>query len=813
MTIATARTEPLTADTSVEAVESTHISGSADGWVRPTAPQRHQHEATPEIVELVGALNGTAGEGVNAERGRRHGAGLLLDHLCRCLGGGWQERWAASGLDQVGPDGFRQAVCAAAGLSASAARLWQLSSGLGALMAVDVIRPSFDFLLGARLNHTWTRLLAWRQDPHADILDRVGCTAQTRSRATALLARLVVVTGRPVSELTVEDLLACRAAVLARSNQTVGLGHLWLCLADAGIVEGTLAEALRPGRKSVTELVDRYDLASRPARNLLIAYLTERSVNVDYSTLRGLVTHLCLRFWKQVEQLAPGIDTIDLPDDVAAAWKEAVRWRTDHNGTRVRTRGVMDTLMTVRGFYADLIQLAHEDPGRWAQWACRPPVSEAEVKAYRKWRLSLRSEMHQRTRARAVHVGQLADVAERTYQRMRVLLDAARAAGSGEQFTVESTTWRRVDGASHPQAHPRVVPVDAIGEPVGERLDMVIEEEDAFWGFAVVEVLRHTGIRIEELLELSQLDLHIYQHPDPAVGTVLLLHVNPSKQDRERMVVVPPELAAVFAAMSRRIRSAVDSRETALPALVACDYGECVNSEPLPFLFQRTAGRGFKGTTRPMHKTYVARVLNKVVAAADLRGLDGTLLDFTPHDFRRIFATDAVAAGLPPHLIQKLMGHATLATTQAYAAVFPDDVIRGHRAFIHNRRSLRPADEYRDVTAEEWDEFEQHFPKRKIAIGDCMRAYGTNCVHEYACEQCKLARPDPDAEPRLQRTRDGLVDQLDEARQRGWLGEIERLTHILAAVGDKLGEIERATRRVATVELMAPPRRRTKPST
>ncbi|MGH9216818.1 MAG: hypothetical protein ACRDZS_11220 [Acidimicrobiales bacterium] len=107
------------------------------------------------------------------------------------------------------------------------------------------------------------------------------------------------------------------------------------------------------------------------------------------------------QFWKQVEQLAPGIDTIDLPDDVAAAWKGAVRWRIDHNGARVPRRGVMDTLTTVRGFYADLIQLAHEDPGRWAQWACRPPVSEAEVKAYRKWRLSLRSQMHQRTRAPA----------------------------------------------------------------------------------------------------------------------------------------------------------------------------------------------------------------------------------------------------------------------------------------------------------------------------------------------------------------------------------------------------------------------------
>jgi hypothetical protein len=287
------------------------------------------------------------------------------------------------------------------------------------------------------------------------------------------------------------------------------------------------------------------------------------------------------------------------------------------------------------------------------------------------------------------------------------------------------------------------------------------------------------------------------------VGKVLLLHISPSKQDRERMVVVAPELAAVFAAMTRRIRAAVGSTDTALPGLVAYDYAECVNSEPLPFLFQRTAGRGFKGTTRPMHKTYVARVLNKVARAANLTGPAGEPIGFTAHDFRRIFATDALAAGLPPHIIQKLLGHATLATTQAYAAIFPDDVIRSHRAFIHNRRSLRPADEYRDVTAEEWDEFEEHFAQRKIAIGDCMRAYGTDCVHEYACEQCRLARPDPGAQARLERTRQGLVDQLGEARQRGWLGEIERLDHILTAIDDKLEEIQRAKRRVV-VEVPLP---------
>ena len=680
-------------------------------------------------------------------------------------------------------------------------------------MALDVVRPSLNFVLGARLNHTWSHLLTWRHDPHADVLSRVRCTAQTHAAATGLLGRLVVVTSRSVAELSATDLLNYRSAVLARRNQTVGLGHLWLCLADLGTIEGTLAQALRPGQRTVSELVDRYDIASRPVRNLLIAYLTERSVCVDYSTLRSLVTELCLVFWKQVEQIAPGIDTIDLPDEVAAKWKQAVKRRPDHDGNLVARRGVLSTLMTVRGFYGDLITLAPEEPARWARWACRAPVSESEVKAYRKWRLSLRSEMHERTRARAVRVGELADVAERNYHHLRALLDAASAAGPGERFSVGAGTFVRLDQATHEMAHPKIATIDADGQPAGGRRDLVIEEEDAFWGFAVIEVLRHTGVRVEELLELTQLDLHDYDHRVPTVGKVLLLHINPSKQDRERMVVIAPELAAVFAVMARRVRAAVGATGTALPSLVAYDYAECVDSDPLPFLFQRTAGRGFKGTTAPMHKTYVARVLNKVVRAAQLTGPDGNVIGFTPHDFRRVFATDALAAGLPPHIIQKLMGHASLATTQGYAAIFPEDVIRSHRAFIHNRRGLRPADEYRDVGADEWDEFEEHFAKRKIAIGDCMRAYGTSCVHEYACEQCKLARPDIDAEPRLVRTRIGLVEQIDEARQRGWLGEIERLEHIVAGVDDKLTEIKRARQRITIVDLPMPTLKLSRPTT
>ena len=96
-------------------------------------------------------------------------------------------------------------------------------------------------------------------------------------------------------------------------------------------------------------------------------------------------------------------------------------------------------------------------------------------------------------------------------------------------------------------------------------------------------------------------------------------------------------------------------------------------------------------------------------------------------------------------------GHRDINTTMGYKAVYPEEAINGHRAFIARRRALRPAEEYRIPTDEEWEEFLGHFERRKVALGDCARAWGTSCQHEHSCIRCPLLRPDPAQRPRLER--------------------------------------------------------------
>ena len=171
---------------------------------------------------------------------------------------------------------------------------------------------------------------------------------------------------------------------------------------------------------------------------------------------------------------------------------------------------------------------------------------------------------------------------------------------------------------------------------------------------------------------------------------------------------------------------------------------------------------------------------------------------------RHFFITDAVMNGMPPHIAQLVVGHADINTTMGYKAVYPEEAINGHRAFITRRRGLRPSEEYRTPTDEEWEEFLGHFERRKVALGDCGRAYGTSCIHEHACIRCALLRPDPAQRHRLLQVQENLQTRIDEAKREGWLGEAQGLGVSLAAAKAKLTQLDDLAARRTTIHLGMP---------
>lgn len=414
------------------------------------------------------------------------------------------------------------------------------------------------------------------------------------------------------------------------------------------------------------------------------------------------------------------------------------------------------------------------------------PVRRSDTAGYGKSKQQTTARMHQRVRERLPHLPALVEAAERHRATQQALLAAARQTPVGEVFIHDGCHWRRVERRVYARGTHRAGVPDRVwtrDDATGREVDLTAAEDDAFWAWAVLETLRHTGVRAEELVEITHLALVSYRLPDTG-EVVPMLQIVPSKTNAERLLLIGPELASVLATIVTRLR---DHNGGAVPLTARYDPYERELGAPLPHLFQRRHDWRWRV---PSH-THIQKLLADTAVRADLRDASGQPLRCTPHDYRRMFATEAVAGGLPVHIAARILGHDDITTTQAYTAVFDEDLVRAYRSFLDRRRATRPEAEYREPTAQEWRDFQQHFRTRKIELDECARPYGTPCKHEHACIRCPSLRLDPRARPRLVEIIANLRDRIQEARLNGWHGEVQGLQASLDEAARKLASLDR----------------------
>lgn len=763
----------------------------------PGTAQEHD-----QLLDRLLAVPFTPGGNREAWQRRRLGLVRLLSWLATQPGQTWQQRWLASGADGMGNADWWRPLDPGCGVSTSSS----LRVCAVLLVGADAIRPSIGWVLSPRVPQNLVAVMATTRDPGGFAELRALCDASTAGRTmkTAALRRaatILAVKGGTVRDITVGDCLQLSLAIDAtsvRKNRGMGFYQLLHAMGVFGPQAPSTIRAFGTnGQLSPAQLIDRYGIRCRPIRDVLVAYLQERQPMLDHTTMHNLAFSLGGLFWRDLERHHPGIASLHLAPDVAAAWKQRLmiktRRATGPSGQTMEIRepraGALHNLAAVRAFYLDIAQWAMEDPSRWAAWAAPCPI-RAEDLARQKTIRARKSRMDQRTRERLpllpVLLGHVHAARTDTADRLR----NAQATAPGESFTAAGRTLRRariaLDGAAR---------VWAEDPDTGRRRDLTGEEDRAFWTWAAVETLRHTGIRIEELTELSHHSLIQYKLPSTG-ETVPLLQIAPSKTDAERLLVISPELADVLAAVICRVRG----HHGALGCVASYDSHERVWNPPMPLLFQRR----FSVEHRAIPAATLREWINRALDGTGVTDAAGQPLRFTPHDFRRLFITDAVLHAMPPHIAQLVVGHRDINTTMGYKTVYPDEVINGHRAFIARRRSLRPGEEYRQPTEQEWEDFLGHFERRKVALGTCGRSYATPCIHEHACLRCPLLRPDPAQRTRLLEVRDNLLARIAEARRHGWLGEVDGLQISLAGAREKLTHLDQAAATATGVHLGIP---------
>ena len=166
---------------------------------------------------------------------------------------------------------------------------------------------------------------------------------------------------------------------------------------------------------------------------------------------------------------------------------------------------------------------------------------------------------------------------------------------------------------------------------------------------ALVELLYATGARVSELINLNTLDISTFDSESGSTTTVKLK----GKGGKER--VVPIGSFAVAAVNDYLIRSR--------PSLLK------VSTQKALFLNQR-GGRLSRQSA-----------WNLVAKAAERAGLSDQV---TPHSMRHSFATHLLDGGADIRVVQELLGHSSVTTTQIYTLITIDH-LRESYANAHPR--------------------------------------------------------------------------------------------------------------------------------
>lgn len=283
-------------------------------------------------------------------------------------------------------------------------------------------------------------------------------------------------------------------------------------------------------------------------------------------------------------------------------------------------------------------------------------------------------------------------------------------------------------------------------------------ERGAFWNWAILELLVQSGLRIQEASQLTTLDILKRRTRDGRL--YYMLHVKPSKYDRARVIPIGDGLGRVLAEVIRHVKSFY--RTDTVPFCEGWDRHERKVLPRAPYLLQGAGHPSAISTSAIGHR------LRAVSVGAGARRSDGTALMLRPHDCRRVFASEHLNNNMPVHVIQALLGHATMDTVMVYAKLYPQQLIDEYRKTVRGLyNAVHGEESFRNPTAEEWSTFEASCSMRDMGTHLCTLPTGEHCPKGLVCLGCVHAQPKKSAVPVFRRMLASHDRELAAAKVRG----------------------------------------------
>ena len=197
-----------------------------------------------------------------------------------------------------------------------------------------------------------------------------------------------------------------------------------------------------------------------------------------------------------------------------------------------------------------------------------------------------------------------------------------------ERYT-DSDPMQYIDTPKKKQMLPKTLSI--------EEVEKIIEAPDTTTTLgirdrAILEVMYATGLRVTELISLKMSDLHL------SIGLLKTL----GKGDKERIVPLGDQAIYWITTYLEKSR----------PELVVKNKSDAIND----YLFLNYQGKAFsrQGIWKNL-KIHVSEV--------------GIEKEVTPHTLRHSFATHLLENGADLRIVQELLGHSDISTTQIYTHI------------------------------------------------------------------------------------------------------------------------------------------------
>ncbi len=650
--------------------------------------------------EVIASLRLTDNDKSRMRGACRH----LMDALDRCPGITLQQRW----------HDFEKTVWPAwASNIDRPCTLW--TWGARVLVPARIVVPSMEWLRELRVNQWIVRfptgdVLAQQ---HQLLLDATAAIrwASPHSRHLAVSSglRLLLVRGyTTLNEIQDDDLKQFS------THYSKGIDVLDAALCALGIFARSPKHgSTRHSRRRPLTITELVDVARTPApfRDVMTLYLETYTARVSntYTTRRGKTIAIA-HFWRFLTERHPEVTTpalvrpLHLREYIPYIMAHALTVKRGNNTGEKVSSTAHSWLTDLRTFFSDLCTWALEPDSPFRDFA--PPT----VPLTRHSLLGLGfDKARERTRARIT----------------ATVLDLER-----EMPAIRSFALRRWNDAT-----ARMASLPASSKPWSQ-------ETDSFWDWALLELLVQSGLRIEEASDLTTLDILKRKMPDGRI--YYLLHVKPSKFDRARVLPIGDGLGRVIAEIVRHVKRFHGTSH--VPVCNHWNLAQKMPRPPAPYLIQ-----ALRHPSAPGLQTIRTRI-KAVSIGAGARRADGSPLILLPHDCRRVFASEHLNNNTPVHVIQALLGHASLDTVMIYAKLYPSQLIEEYRKTMRGLYNAHYGEEgLKNPTAEEWAALAANCNLRDMGTHLCALPTGEHCPKGLLCLGCTHAQPKKSAVPVFRR--------------------------------------------------------------